>query len=121
MGLDSYWRIKVKDSEGKDAWVANGNVRPKMEITAVCGGMFSGHGAESFRGKVYNEAVENISGESLYVEEMPPETVRKVAQALLAAGPQALLSYGLSEEEAEQFIEMWRANAAAESYLLGWW
>jgi hypothetical protein len=55
----------------------------------LCGGMFSGGGG-SFRGKVYSDAVERVSGESLYQEWIPPETVREIAEAFERCDPQAV-------------------------------
>ena len=40
-------------------------------VDGLCGGMFSGHGNGSFRGKVYNDFVEEITRESLYQGYIP--------------------------------------------------
>jgi hypothetical protein len=47
----------------------------------LCGGIFSGEGG-SFRGKVYDTLILDITGVSLYQRWIPPETVRQMAEAL---------------------------------------
>lgn len=47
----------------------------------LCGGIFSGDGG-SFRGKVYATLILDITGEGLYQQWIPPETVRQMAAAL---------------------------------------
>ena len=47
----------------------------------LCGGIFSGDGG-SFRGKVYDMLILDITGESLYQQWIPPETVKEMAAAL---------------------------------------
>ena len=50
---------------------------------SLCGGIFSGDGNDgSFRGKVYAMAILEITGESLYQEWIPPETVCEMHCAL---------------------------------------
>jgi hypothetical protein len=49
----------------------------------LCGGVFS-DGVTSFRGKVYSWFVEEVTGESLYQEWLPPETVAEMAGKLAA-------------------------------------
>ena len=48
--------------------------------------MFS-DGVTSFRGKVYSWFVEEVTGESLYQEWLPPETVAEMADKLAACDP----------------------------------
>src|SRR4249919_4012400 len=73
MGLDSFWRAP----EGADC------VQPHFEMELkLCGGMFSGNGEGSFRGKVYSDLIEGVTGESLYQEVISNDTVRKMAAAL---------------------------------------
>ncbi len=47
----------------------------------LCGGIFSGSGG-SFRGKVYDTLICDLTGVSLYQGWIPPETVREMAAAL---------------------------------------
>jgi hypothetical protein len=53
----------------------------------LCGGIYSG-GAGSFRGKVYDTLILDLTGISLYQVWIPPETVRQMAQALQRVDPQ---------------------------------
>ena len=48
----------------------------------LCGGMLSGNGSGSFRGKVYDDFIEAVTGESLYQESIPNKTVKKMADKL---------------------------------------
>jgi hypothetical protein len=55
----------------------------------LCGGMYS-DGSTSIRGKVYDDVVREATGESLYCEWMPPETVAVIAEALAQRTPAEL-------------------------------
>ena len=70
MGLDSYWL----DGDKKKASVP-GHFR-------LVGGMLSGHGNDSFRGKCYAGLVESVTGVSLYQELIAPEVVREMSDKL---------------------------------------
>ena len=70
MGLDNYW----KDQHGKEGYV-EGYFR-------VVGGLCSGNGNDSFRGKVYNEIVHELTGESLYQDKISSETVKEMNEAI---------------------------------------
>ena len=52
----------------------------------LCGGMYS-DGVTSFRGKVYVLFVTEVTGESLFEEWLPPETVAAMADKLAACDP----------------------------------
>ena len=71
MGLDSYF----ESPEGVN--------KPLIEDITLCAGMLSGNGSDgSFRGKVYDKVVEEITGETLYQEDIDNKTVRKMSNAL---------------------------------------
>ena len=53
----------------------------------LCGGIFSG-GPGSFRGKVYDMLILDITGVSLYQVWIPPETVQQMAEAFKHVDPQ---------------------------------
>ena len=53
----------------------------------LCGGIFSGDNG-SFRGKVYDMLILDLTGVSLYQEWIPPETVREMAGALQRVDPE---------------------------------
>ncbi len=77
MGLDTYAARSEKDI----ALSAEDIAAFEAADIQLCGGLFSGD-AGSFRGKVYDVLVEQITGESLYQFWIPPEAVRRMAQAL---------------------------------------
>lgn len=111
MGLDSYWVKEQKFVLEFD---------PPLHL---CGGIFSSPEAGSFRGKMYNELIENISGISLYQLRISNEDVRQIAYALDRAGPEDLdgLYYELEERELEDLRRMFRAYADEGAAILGWW
>jgi len=72
MGLDNIWRLP----EGVE--------HPTMSIV-LYGGMFSGPGkdtCESFRGKVYSDFIEDLSGISLYQDSIEGEDLAKILSSL---------------------------------------
>jgi hypothetical protein len=81
MGLDTYAAHTPDDIE-----LTEEDIQAFMNADiSLCGGIFSGDGCDgSFRGKVYAEAVLEITEESLYQEWIPPETVHKMYQSLKA-------------------------------------
>lgn len=121
MGLDSYWR-KPADKEHTQPPVFEPELR-------LCGGMLSGHGAGSFRGKVYSDLVERVTGESLYQEVIDNATVCKMADALdkWEPVPEPASIYGrqvqwaYTIEELRDLKRMFRAYADAGYELGGWW
>lgn len=55
----------------------------------LCGGMYS-DGVTSFRGKVYDTFVSEVTGVSLYQEWIPPETVAEMADKLDECDPETI-------------------------------
>ena len=115
MGLDNIWK-KSKDEAG----VIEGEFK-------VCGGMFSGSGNDSFRGKVYARLVEDITGVSLYGDpetfETPSETVKQMADDLEATEwrDSYIQNYDIEEQEFKDLVRMFRLHADAGHYLLAWY
>jgi hypothetical protein len=73
MGLDNYWR--------KDEWQTI-DQKPTPDLDKrLMGGLLSGHGNGSFRGKVYNDFVKEMSAHTLYKDQCPRE-VKKIANLL---------------------------------------
>lgn len=73
MGLDNIWKVP------------EGTQHPSMEVT-LCGGMFSGPGektCESFRGKVYHEFIESLSGISLYQDSIEGDELKLILSSLV--------------------------------------
>jgi hypothetical protein len=56
---------------------------------ALCGGMYS-DGEMSFRGKIYDDFVLEVTEESLYQEWLPPGTVAEMADKLAACDPDTI-------------------------------
>jgi hypothetical protein len=92
--------------------------------------MLSASGEGSFRGKVYDSLVETVTGESLYQEEIPTETVAKMAKSLELMEFDDLPSnlresaeydYSVSKEEYEDLRRMFSIYANAGAVLKGWW
>ena len=115
MGLDNIW-MKNKDEHG----VIEGEFK-------VCGGVFSGHGNDSFRGKVYARFVEEVTGVSLYGDpetfETPNETVKQMADDLEATEwrDSYIQNYDIEEQEFKDLVRMFRLHADAGHYLLAWY
>lgn len=122
MGLDSYFANEdwPEDEEGK-------MIVPEMEDAddiALVGGILSGHGVNgSFRGKVYNEYVQDVTGESLYQERVPNDVVRQMADALEAYEWGGDEDYWRPEdaEEADALARVFRHFADEGAELWGWW
>lgn len=112
MGLDNYW----KKDETTDGFVEG-------EFN-VCGGICSGHGNASFRGKVYNSIIEEITGMSLYQEKISSENVKvmnEIIQECTFEGAKSCASYNIDEKEWTNFQKMWKAHSDADHYLISWW
>ena len=114
MGLDNIWK-KSKDENG----VIEGEFK-------ICGGVFSGHGNDSFRGKVYDRFVEDVTGVSLYGDpetfEIPNETVKQMADDLEAVEwrDSYITNYDIEKQEFKDLVKMFRLHADAGHYLLAW-
>lgn len=105
MGLDSFWVYP----DGDD--VKHPEFDPPLRL---CGGMFSGNGSGSFRGKVYDADIRVVTGQSLYREVIDNETVRLMAERL------EMFSTSESPEQ-KDLARMFRAYADAGFMLKGWW
>jgi hypothetical protein len=111
MGLDSFWR-------------SNDGSSPVIEKDyPVCGGIFSGNGNDSFRGKVYNSLVEDLTGVSLYQEEIPVDVVKDMARKLkeTSYNPVIERDYDIGKDEYEGLVNMFVDHAESNHHLVGWW
>ena len=111
MGLDNYW-MKNKEELGE--------VEGEFKI---CGGMLSGNGNDSFRGKVYFRFIEDVCNENLYDEMIPNETVKQMADDLEATEwrDSYIENYDIEEEEFKDLVKMFRIHADAGHYLVSSW
>lgn len=112
MGLDNYW-VKKDQSEpfeiGRDF--------------GLCGGIMSGHGDGSFRGKVYDQLIEHVTGVSLYTARIPSEKVKEMAQKLEATEYDSNWEneFGVGETEWGGLVQMFLAYANVDGELIAWW
>ena len=120
MGLDTY-ASKSQDDLELSAEDIEAFEDARIEL---CGGIFSGEGG-SFRGKVYSILIHEITGESLYQEWIPPETVKDMYQALADCDPeQAIADSDSWERVPEEIIELrkfFKVCAERDLGLLNWW
>ena len=124
MGLDTY------AAYGKDHnnYVEDGsNLLPDAYFTKnnLCGGLFSG-GGPSFRGKIYDDYVTWATGETLYNEEIDPDTVKHMADMLVKASFDDFAretgnSWEITEEDTKQLAEWFRVVADHNGIVVGWW
>ena len=94
MGLDTFASRSPADfhTEGAGPWepeLTEEDLRAFKEAGLnLCGGMYSGDGSDgSFRGKVYVDIIDHITGEYLSQEWIPADTVRQMSEALQACDP----------------------------------
>jgi hypothetical protein len=141
MGLDTYASRYSPEylATPKTEWEQmSEETRPCMTIpmedklfskipNVLCGGLFSGNGAgNSFRGKVYNDVVEYVTGQSLYQEAIPPETVREMADKLEAKTHMDLSNsfyakYDIKPAELQALAKWFRVVADEGGIVIGWW
>ena len=112
MGLDSFWTLPgSKEPLGLE-------FNPPISL---CGGMFSGHGSGSFRGKVYEQYIKSITGVTLYQEEIPNPIIVEMAAKLEAEVPKRPCGQVDEHCEVRALARMFRAYADAGAVLKGWW
>jgi hypothetical protein len=111
MGLDNYWKKNAEEY---------GEIEGEFK---VCGGILSGNGNDSFRGKVYHRLVEDITGEDLYQDVIENDTIKEMAESLESAtyNPQYNEFYYIDEEEFRDLVKMFRLHADAGHYLESCW
>lgn len=113
MGLDNFFQNTDPSAPAMD-------FEPRL-----CGGMFSGHGQASFRGKVYNSFILFVTGESLYQDVIPNDKIKEMAQKLTEFYSQypndVIGDYNLSKEELFDLVRVFNYHAQHGSELVGWW
>ena len=115
MGLDCFWYEQNRTERAS----VDGDF-------SLCGGMLSGVGNDSFRGKVYNDLVELATGVSLYQEWIDNETISAMADALEAFDfsiytEDATCTWQIRPEEFQDLKTIFRLHADAGNVLHGWW
>ena len=132
MGLDSIWHVP----EGVE--------HPKLQVS-LCGGMFSGPTegkCTSFRGKVYSDFIQEVTGFSLYEDTLGGEDLKSIVAGLtsfkagldkagpgygrviylrdsLGEHPNEVLEYGL--DDLSDLLTMFEAYASIEGAELRSW
>ncbi len=83
MGLDNY------ASPSRDGDLSKKDIQAFIQSGVRLGGLEG-----SFRGKIYEECIADITGESLYQEWISPNTVKKMYQALAKCDPKEVAAKG---------------------------
>jgi hypothetical protein len=117
MGLDSIW-INNGGSDNN-----NGTCPDFVPPLSLCGGILSGNGADSFRGKVYSCLISEVTGESLYQEEIPSDKIKGMAEKLNSASYNELWinEFGVKYSEFIDLQRMFKKYSEAGFSLYGWW
>lgn len=82
MGLDCFWELPKG--------VSHPVFKPALKL---CGGIFSGFGRESFRGEVYCDFIQRVTGEFLHFKTIPNQVIKKISVGLQK------FKYDLKEEK----------------------
>lgn len=119
MGLDNFAaRVPGEDLTEEDLQAL------KEADIHLCGGILSGP-PDSFRGKVYDDLILEITGESLYQEWIPPEKVKRMYEALMKCNPEEAAKgdylYSIDESEISNLRKFFKVCAERNLGLLGWW
>lgn len=121
MGLDTYAAPSPESElteDDKSAFAA--------ADLQLCGGFHSGD-AGSFRGKVYADVVERVTGVSLYQEWIPPETVRAMAASFAHSDPESVARdmagelHAPTAHEIRSLGNFFGVCADRGLGLVGWW
>jgi hypothetical protein len=120
MGLDTYAAHTPDDIE-----LTEEDIQAFKDANiSLCGGIFSGGGNDgSFRGKVYSELIYEITGESLYAEWLPQETVKKMYESLLACDPEEAAGWAFrnTPQEVQELRKFFKVCVERGLGLVGWW
>ena len=90
----------------------------KPRANELCGSLFSGTEA-AFRGKVYDDLMNNVAGASLYTERIPTTGVALIAEALGATAYN--VKFGITKHEYVSLCEFFRRAAENNLEIIGWW
>ena len=120
MGLDTYAVHTPEDIE-----LTEDDIQAFKEANiSLSGGMLSGGGnGGSFRGKIYAMLILEITGESLYDEWLPPETVCKMYEMLMDCDPEdsiARWDYGNTVAEILELRKFFKVCSERGLGLVGW-
>lgn len=119
-----------EDAESVPTWVAAEAECPEVpdfdDNIELVGGLVSGNGPHSFRGKVYDGFVRDVAGQSLHVEKLNGDDLEVVAEALdelewekMDTSKRGVFHNG--KDEFESFQRMFREMVDAGAWLTAWW
>jgi len=121
MGLDTFASNSSEDLRLTDE---QEQAFAEAEIQ-LCGGMFSGGDGSSFRGKVYNEMVAEITGVTLYQDWIAPDEVKKMAACFQALSDEEMTSFSdefdLVPSEIVNLGKFFKVCSEHNLGLIGWW
>jgi len=112
MGLDTYALPHI----GGELSDEDVEAFEKTDIK-LCGGLFSGSGG-SFRGKVYEDLIWDITGQSLYQKWIPPEEVSNMYEKLKACN---LDDFPDKEWDIANLRKFFEVCVQRRLGLAGWW
>ena len=119
MGLDTFAAHTPEDIE-----LTEEDLQAFEEANiALCGGIFSSGGNDgSFRGKVYAEMILEVTGQSLYAEWIPPETVKEMYDTLMAVDPEEAADWGYrnTTQEVLELRKFFKVSVERGLGLVGW-
>jgi hypothetical protein len=122
MGLDSY----ASRTPGDIVLTDEDEHAFERAAIELCGGMLSGDGGSSFRGKVYLDVVDRVAGVSLGEAWIPPEEVGQIAAAFERCDPARVVEeskgdrYPVVEADVRELHRFFRLCAARGLGLIGW-
>lgn len=91
----------------------------------LAGGIFSGGNDGSFRGKIYQILIREITGVSLLQDWIPPETVREMSQALADCDPQEAIdgsdTWDRTPDDILELRKFFKVCAVRNLGLVNWW
>lgn len=109
MGLDNFWVLP----DGIEI-----SFEPELHL---CGGMFSGNGKDSFRGKVYAGLISELTGISIY-KELITEDVIKIAEILEPIKHEKIADYyNIKKKEFNDIKRMFKKYGEAGASLKAWY
>lgn len=128
MGLDVY---AVRKSPDSSEYSHMENSLFSEIKYPLCGGIFSGNGnGASFRGKVYNDFIESISGVTLYQEMMGSDDIETIVNNLRLVLSKSILEgvetvdskYGVvTVDEIYSLLKWFSVVSKNNGNVMGWW
>lgn len=119
MGLDSFFMKKLDEPDKDGNMFSIDENFPDLPLAV---GIFSG-GPGGFRGKCYNDIIQQITGESLYQHIISPEKVKEMSDKLEASTSlgELMESNGWVEEDITALQKAFKYASDNGLTLLGWW